>query len=118
MQPLSKKQLELLKELNKTKSIRYSKIQADYIKDYKFLCQQGLVDIKSKTIIDKSLPWPHFCEKRTKVVILPAGEAMVDSTRKETFRFYLPFSVSTLLSLIAIGISILALIVSIVAIRY
>lgn len=117
MQPLSKKQLELLKELNETKSIRYSKIPTEDIEDYEFLQQKGLVYIKSITSIDKSIPWPHFCEQRTKVIILPAGEAVVDSTRKETFRFYLPFSVSTLLSLIAIGISILALIVSIVAIR-
>lgn len=118
MEPLSKHQYELLKFLDNSGSIRYSTVPTEDIPDYEYLKSKGLINIKSKTIIDKSLPWPHFYDKRSKIIILPLGQSYIAETRKTTFRFYLPFSVSTVLSLIAIGISIISLIISVLALRY
>lgn len=115
---LSKKQYEILKNLKQSKSIRYNVIPKEEIVDYEFLHSKGLILIKSTTVIDKSRPWPHMYDKRTSVKILPSGEAYIDEQKKDSFRFYLPFSISTLLSLVAIGISFISLVVAILALRY
>lgn len=117
MSDLSKNQYRLLKQLNNAKHIPYSQISKEDVSDYEYLQDQGFVEIKLKTIFKESDSWPNFYHKRTEVCILPDGEAFIDERSKSTFRFYLPFVVSTFLSLIAIGISILALIVSILALK-
>lgn len=115
---LSKNQYRILKDLSISKSIRYKNIPECDIADYEFLNSKGLILIKSTTVIDKSIPWPHMYDRRSFAIILPAGNAYIDSHKQTSFRFYLPFSISTLISLIALGFSFIALLVSIQALRY
>ena len=102
MKHYSKEQISILKTIaNGSVNLSGHENDLAYMKQYRFLYQEGLIFLGYRTSIAGS---PYLAE------ITAKGESFLSEKSKDDFRFWLPITISV----IAIIVSIIALIVSVV----
>lgn len=109
MSYLSKEQVKLLKLIRCKNELSEAEISKNLSDTSDYLCQIGFAEWDTKLVDCKNSVFGIFT-KRTKINITEQGKSYLDALHTEKFRFAVPLIISTALSVIALFISIIALI--------
>lgn len=109
MNKLDKIQYNFLKKIYKVDSLKYSELSNQEKDICHFLKDNGYVDYDKITSCDDSSELPLFYEDILNVKINEKGKSYCYSLHEDKFRFTIPNIINAILAIIAIIISIFAL---------